>query len=382
MLRNPVNVVASALFAFLIGCSGFDSSQIMVHPDSAVVSSTFDMALVNVFMYIDSSTTISNKIERDSLHLLVGMPESWNVVGARFVVVRDLKSEQMLALESGELDDQALAALLQQYQSQAVALPADDALPAAISGRAITAHDQSNEAEVSVDVGDVEVWKGFGAPVDIVYEKGGKPDTVIPLDSAMAFLGESDTTGSDSLMSQIAALEAFGISVPDSIGVCIVPVAMFLKIQAGPQEGDDTLYYFTKTGKMNQAPSAVITVMMPEMADLETGDMVYVPMKLTSAAGVTGSRARFTQSAMKIVADRATGTVRIDLGAVNLNPPSINIFSLQGNLVRTLTPAAPAAGSIVWDGADARGNRVGSGSYLVRIAGDDGSMAHRVQLVR
>ncbi|MBN1307534.1 MAG: hypothetical protein JXA18_06435, partial [Chitinispirillaceae bacterium] len=338
-------------------------------------------ALVNVFMYIDSSATISKKIERDSLHLLVGMPESWDVVEAQFVVVRDLGNQQMLALESGGLDEQTVAALLQQYKSQAIDLPTDASLPSAINGKTIKAHDQSNEEDVPVDVDDVEVWQGFGAPADIVLEKGDEPDTVISLDSAVAIFEGFDAI-SDSDLVEIEELKNNSLfDLNDSIGICIVPVAIFLKIQTGDQEGNDTLYYFTKTGKMNQAPSTIITILAPEMADIETGDMVYAPVTVTSGARVKGDRARFAHPAAKVIADRTTGTVRIDLGAGNRHPVSIDIHAIQGTLVRSLTPAV-AAGSILWDGADAQGNRVRSGSYLVRITDSKGSVAHNVQLIR
>ncbi len=379
MVRYPVCVVVGALLLFLIGCSGFDSTQVLVHPDTITTSSTFDVVLVDVFMQLDSNTTISNKVERDSLHLLVGMPASWNVVSAQFVVIRDMKNEQMLALQNDTLDEQAVAALVQKYQAQATALPADALLSSAIAGKTINAHDLSNEEEVAVDVGKVAAWKGFGAPVNIVLEKGSKPDTVVSIDSAVAFFTQSDTAGSDSIKAQIELGKALGL-VPDSIGISIVPIALLLKIQAGPAEGTDTLYYFTKTGEMNQEPNQMLSA-IPEMADLETGDMAFVPIKVISAAGVINGRLPFNSSAVSAVSDLSTGTVRIDMGNMGRQQASVGIYSLQGNLVRTLTPAA-FANSIVWNGADERGNKVRSGSYLLRIAGTTGSVVRNVQLVR
>jgi FlgD Ig-like domain len=63
---------------------------------------------------------------------------------------------------------------------------------------------------------------------------------------------------------------------------------------------------------------------------------------------------------------------------------SVRVYSLRGQLVRTLVDRAYPAGfhSIPWLGKDGTGNRVASGVYLVKITGPGLDTTHRVALLK
>ena len=66
MVRYLFSLCLSALFVVFIGCSGFDSTQILLHPESAKPEATIDVALVDLFIYLASGSTIPETVERDT----------------------------------------------------------------------------------------------------------------------------------------------------------------------------------------------------------------------------------------------------------------------------------------------------------------------------
>jgi hypothetical protein len=375
MRKKHCNYLLMLGLAAVIGCSGFDNTQVLIHPDDVKPSAVFDVVLVNIFTFLDSSTTISGRVVRDSLHLLIGLPESWNVTDAAMVVAKDLTAGELFAGRDNLLDELEIAALLQQYRNQTVALPVNEALSAQISGDTVSAHNRNSDKEdIQVITDKVKTWKGFSAPVNIVLEKGAKPDSLFPFDTAMNFASEAGFID-DSTIAAIKGMQnnpLLSTMIPDTIGMTMVPVAVFLKVQAGPGEGSDTLYYFSKTGKMNPAPSSEVTLaavlapqLVPRLSALEYGDMTYIPVTVSNAAAVGTVHRTSSLSMARVITDRY-GNVHIDLGNLNYEDAYASIYSLQGALVASLS--AEGRSSIAWDGAaDGHGNRVRSGSYIVLI---------------
>lgn len=367
MTRTLYASVICAFCAFLIGCGGFDQNQIITHPDSIKPSSTFDVALMNIFAYIDSNSTMTTTVERDSLHLLIGTPESWQVVEAKLAVVNDLDMSTIMAMEEDSLDEQMATEMLEQYRAEAIAMQNDASLPDAISGMTINAFDQEDsEDSLEVDIDDVDNWIGLSGPVNIVLEQGSELDTTLSLDSMTALMGEEEILDPE--------YQAF---LPDSLGMTIRPVLIYLKIQAGSQENTDTLYYYTKTGSMDLEAGASSNPLAGDM-NLDIGAMRYVPITVTNSAEVRKGKALFAASSVTVLADQSTGGVTINLGSISPQQASIGIYSVAGELVRTLTPDRITR----WNGADERGKRVGVGTYLVKIATADGGVVRNVQLVR
>jgi hypothetical protein len=367
MIRTLSASVICVSCAFIIGCGSFDQNQIITHPESVRPSSTFDVALINTFMYLDSNSTMTSTVERDSLHLLVGTPESWQVVEAKLAVVSDADMTTMMAIEDESLAEEMADEMLEQYRAEAVAMRSDASLPDAISGMTINALDQEgSEDSLEVEVDNVDNWIGLSGPVNIVLEQGSELDTTLSLDSLSAMMGEEDILD--------PAYQAF---LPDSMGMTIRPILIYLKIKAAGQENIDTLYYYTKTGSMDLEAGAGTNPLTGDM-NLDVGAMRYVPITVTNTAEVQKRKVVFAASAVTIINDRSTGGVTIDLGSINPRQASIGIYSLAGELVRTLTPDRITC----WNGVDEHGKRVGIGNYLVKIGTADGGTVRNVQLVR
>ena len=392
MFRLLTISTAALSLALMIGCSGVDSTQVLVHPEAVTPSATFDVALVNLYTYIDTAgAVISNDVTRDSLHLLIGLPESWDVTEAKAAVVKDMGTEGLLAMQADLTDLQSAAALLEQYKASATALVVDDALAGVFSGDTVSAHGGVADSSVEVVMDQVARLKGFGGPVNISIPAGSNADTVLPLDSMIAFVNSTGLVP-DSTMTMLNSLTNFpGLKIPDTLGIVMVPVVVFLKIKAGSTEGDDTLYYFTKTGSMGQAPSPIITAvtlvypqMKPMLSGLESGDMVYVPVTVSNAASVVVRKTGGSFDNVSVVADRSSGTVRISLGSFAGVHPVVEVYSLRG--ARIASPGMQqrsGSAAVVWNGTDLRGNRVPAGTYLLRISGDHGTaMVRRLDLMR
>jgi len=60
------------------------------------------------------------------------------------------------------------------------------------------------------------------------------------------------------------------------------------------------------------------------------------------------------------------------------------VYSVDGRRIRVLAAgiAAPGSREIVWDGRDSDGFAVASGTYLVRLESDAGTLARRVVRLR
>jgi len=63
---------------------------------------------------------------------------------------------------------------------------------------------------------------------------------------------------------------------------------------------------------------------------------------------------------------------------------SLDVYDMQGRLVRRLVSDERAAGphSVVWDGLDGEGRKVGSGVYVARLAADGRTAEHKMVLLK
>jgi hypothetical protein len=74
--------------------------------------------------------------------------------------------------------------------------------------------------------------------------------------------------------------------------------------------------------------------------------------------------------------------IEFTLGA--RTPVRLDVFDVQGRLVRTLLEGVRDAGpmNVVWDGLDARGRALPSGVYLARLVTDDIVLSQRMTLLK
>lgn len=370
-MRRLTVFIASSVFAFLVGCSGFDTTQVLVHPDEIEGSSTFDVALVNVYTLPDTAVTFTNNVLRDSLHVLVGLPADWSVVSASMSVVKTMTFRELMALQANNVSEAELALQLIEVQKNAVQIPADALLTEQIKNRKIMAHDQTGDAPShEASFASADLWHGFSAPVNLTFEKGTAPDTVMPVDSAAkiaATLGMIDTS---------SAKVIYGTQktwpIPDTIGLSMIPVMVFLKVKAPAMVTSDTLYYFTKSGKIATATSPFVsligikdTALSKKVASLEFGEMCYVPVRATQSSGLGRSAGLAESRLSPQVMQFADGSVRIHSNVASEMVGKAQIFTVTGLLIAEVDGSKDAV--YQWNGNDNHQNRVAAGTYICTI---------------
>lgn len=106
-------------------------------------------------------------------------------------------------------------------------------------------------------------------------------------------------------------------------------------------------------------------------------DATYLITRL-GTSGVTGEESHASDlSVTSIVTDGASMTVTVD--APNGSTLELVITDLRGRVVRRL---AGAGSTIVWDLADAQGNGIASGAYLVTLRSGDSAVTEKVVVMR
>ncbi|MBK9471481.1 MAG: choice-of-anchor J domain-containing protein [bacterium] len=75
---------------------------------------------------------------------------------------------------------------------------------------------------------------------------------------------------------------------------------------------------------------------------------------------------------------------RVEFALATAGPVSLDVYDMQGRLVRRLVAAEMAAGpqSVVWDGLDGAGRKVGSGVYLARLQANGTMAEHKMVMLK
>lgn len=75
---------------------------------------------------------------------------------------------------------------------------------------------------------------------------------------------------------------------------------------------------------------------------------------------------------------------KVEFALDQAGPATLDVYDMQGRLVRRLVARELAAGphSVVWDGLDGDGRRVGSGVYLARLAAGGSTAEHKMVMLK
>jgi hypothetical protein len=75
---------------------------------------------------------------------------------------------------------------------------------------------------------------------------------------------------------------------------------------------------------------------------------------------------------------------KVEFALAAAGPVGLDVYDMQGRLVRRLVAGELAAGahSVVWDGLDASGRRVGSGVYLARLQANGEVAEHKMVMLK
>jgi hypothetical protein len=110
------------------------------------------------------------------------------------------------------------------------------------------------------------------------------------------------------------------------------------------------------------------------------GENRDVAVRLDGTGGITPAVTRLLPTAPNPFQEGAT----VAFTLAGEGPARVQVFGLDGRLVRELLDGVLPAGAhrFRWDGTDASGRAVASGTYLIRLATREGSESHRVVRLR
>lgn len=353
-MKRILKSAVCAVFLFvLVSCSS-DVVQILEHPTTVKPGSVITVKLSSAFLHGVPGKNYWANISRDSLHVLLGLPEGWSVEGVDLYAAKDYKAAKILAeiqdIESvmnGAYDDLFLELedSLAQFESRKSPMSQNPALNSALSGRSISARPYAAaDSEVVVSADDVPNWTAYSSPVDIQYQAMTKTDTFIVLDETMK-------AAIQEYMPEMTLL-------PDTVGVTAVPFFVYARIRTGEEPGEYGIYYYSKTNSLST------------YTDLDQGSMTFATVVLDpdASAPVRNSIATVHSGGMRAVPSAFSTKTRIQLPSKVSSYAKVEIVSLRGQLVRLFSGIAPGARSFVWNGTDQSGREVKSGMYLIRYS--------------
>lgn len=354
--------VALAL-SLLTGCS-IDRVEIIEHPSQAKQGDTIDVLFSTAYSYVTNSSTAILPVVRDSLHVLIGFSDQFEVLSLDYYDPKDLNIKTLLSIEDPEVLEQMIMDSLKVYSERKKPMIKDGGLEAAISGRTVTVHDQEG-TETTINTDDIDQWKGFSSDINISIEAGSEMDTAFNIDSILA-LAENEGFDIDE-----AELDLFPIKV-DSVGIKVIPIFLLAKIITPPNQGNYTLYYYGKTGKMPKA--SVGTGFTDDGGDMVSG-------KIT----ITGTSARNplvnkSGKSIQVYPNPFRERVQILPGFTDNKKLQIEIYSIDGTQVRKIIPGNSR--NLFWDGRDQSGAFVSPGSYMIRVNNGESVFSRKVDYIR
>lgn len=350
-MRILKSVVFAVSLFILAGCSS-DVVQILEHPTIVKPGSVITVKLSSAFLHGAPGKSYWANISRDSLHVLLGLPEGWSVEGVDLYAAKHYKAAKILAeiedfesVMNGSYEDQFLELedSLAQFESRKSPMPHNPSLNSALSGRSISARSYAAaDSEVMVSADDVSNWNAYSSPVDIQYQAMTETDTFIVLDEAMK-----------SAIQEYMPEMTF---IPDTVGVTAVPFFVYATIRTGEEPGEYDIYYYSKTNSLST------------YNELDQGSMTYATVVLDpdAPAPVRNYMTAVHSGGMRAIPAAFSSRTRIQLPLNRSAEAGIDILSLRGQLVRSFTSIDSRSRFFVWNGTDQSGREVKSGTYIVR----------------
>ncbi len=330
---------------FIAGCSA-DKAELISQPGTAKPGDTISVVLSDIYVIVSTTASTTTAYERDSLHVVFGIPAGWELLSADYYLASGLKINQITSIAS---DSTLLTGLLTDslavYQARETPLAPDPSWSSYFVNKTMYAHDFGTDS-IPVNVDSVSQWVSFGAKIGLSYPKGTAMDTSYAVSSLPI-----DTS------SIPAAVKILYGSVK-TIWVKTVPIVCFARMVTGPQADSVNLYYFTKT---NSLPSSAVTL----IPDFDKGDLTYAPITLSTGNAVRNNSASPT----------AFGALRIRAGAgettvfeiSDQGKAELSICDMTGQTVRRFNVRSALAQTVTWDGTTSGGVRVKAGMYIARL---------------
>ena len=334
-------ILATALFMFFVGCS-MDVTTIIEHPSQAAPGSSYKTSFISSYLYLNTAPRFSSTVTRDSIHLAVGLPVGWQVLSMNYYAATNFSAIKAINGISEAALQQALVDSFTAFESRKAPMTRDASVTTRLAHRTFQVYDSAARETLTVAIDSIANWQSFSARFGVTFAANTPTDTFIRGDS----------------VSQIT-----GATVPDTIGITMVPVFFYATIQTGTTLGDHRVFIFEKSGSM----------VSNKNFNVDTGSMAMAKITLTNVAVV--NRGVFTHKGAGLTVTPQQNSFLITLNSAIQGEIQTRILAPNGTYVAEATMRTTDNGKSyqsIWDGGAAR-----AGVYLVecRQAGKSYSTA-------
>lgn len=328
---------AVATTLLFIGCS-VDSVQIIEHPKHVNPSAQFEVSLVNQYALILNGASVPQSVNRDSLHLAIGLPSGYSVVAAKYYFANALSVLKLATKMDSATAEQAVKDSTALYKSRALVMQNTPQFVTNLKHRTYMAKNEDEDDSMKVNTDAVVNWSAWGGKVSIAIPSGTLADT---------------------------SLDTMGMS----LGVISKSVFIWLTLTAKNSLGQDTLLYFTKTAAM---PA------LSDTANTDIGEIKYAPLSITNSGIKLTVSPKQDHSTLSGSWNPGSGRLVIQFRAICKDAIALEVFNVSGKKVADLSPALFGSnGFISWN---IKNSAAQAGLYILRLKTRNGSISTTVSV--
>ncbi len=375
MKKQLYTVLSSlAFFTIITGCST-DRLEMVSIPAEAKPGQTFSAAMVNAYTYLspNSNVVMANfGAKRDSLHVMVRVPDGYEITAVKSTVIKDLKGSKILG-QLNNLSD--LAPLLTQYATQLQPMIRNTALDNSFKGKVFNAH-SSKDPTASVPTStDQGIWAGYSALFDVDIKTGDTLDTMISIDSIMGLASMMGLDTSNVNIDSIIKAQGMPIEIK-SIAFTTVPALIQVSLKTKSATGKDSLFFYSTTASALPTQADI-----DGSASIDLGSMLFAELNVSENASpvVNYTTQKIQQYGLSLMKNSAHCMIHYD-GTGLEKVRAVSIYSSQGVLVNRLNLSQ--YGNAQWNYTDKKGSAVASGRYFVSLGRSSEEKALPIDILR
>jgi hypothetical protein len=295
--------------------------------------------MLNQYLVVFSGTSLTQNVNRDSIHLAVGTPDGYSVVSAKYYYANNLNILKLASKMDSAAAEQAAKDSANVYKSRATVMQNSPAFTDILKHRTYVASNADDTMTITVNTDVVKNWSSWDGKINITIPQGTAPDTTM------------DTMG-----------------MP--LGIISKSVFVWITLKAKSAMGLDTLLYFTKTGSMPVAS---------DTANLDIGQIMYAPLKVTNSGVRLTEQIKKDNGGFSAYSYPGGEKVIINFPAFYKEATGLEVFTVSGMKIADLTSAiAGSNGSVAWS---TKNSAVKPGLYILRIKSMKGIFSTTVRVL-
>lgn len=372
MIKRLTYLLSSLVVSTLLTSCSIDRLEAINFPESAKTGETISVTMVNAYTYLSFSREVMDGFaaQRDNVHLMIRVPDGYEVTSVKSVVIRDLDINSIF----GKFNDPGtLAPLVLQYMSQLTAMSRDANLDSQFKGLTFEAHsakDRNNSVQVSTDQGS---WTGYSAPFGVSLKAGDMLDTVVVIDSLLSLAEQMGVDASSINLDSIIQEQGIPIQL-DSIAFTTVPALIQVTLKTKNTIGKDTIYFYSTTA--SEFPTSTD---IQDESTIDLGSMLFAELNVSDGSSIKSPSVKTESSTFRLSKNAGNCKIFYKLNNTEFSP-SVSIYSPLGILVRTIQLTSDGYGN--WDYTDKNGGRVSAGRYFAAVNKSHGSNVLPIDVIR